>query len=1035
MLQNTKLILVTGGHGFIVSASIIWREHLSYDPTQGGHVARKLVSLGYNVRVTDIMAKPSYGAPTVGEVVSGNLCDPSFCQRVVQGADLVLHFAATMGGMGTIHATNDVIIHKENHSMTINLLAACQAAGVRGFFYASSACVYPESLQGLGADVSLAEGDVWQKAAPRPQGLYGMEKLESELFLPYASNLLVRIARFHNIYGPNGAWTGGREKVPAAFLRKAFAAKLSLAQGLEAEADFEIWGEDGSQRRSFCFVDDAVAAILRLLELDCAEPVTVNIGSEQAVSVLELAKLALRVADVDPMSVNFKFVPGRPLGVGSRNSDNTFVRETLGWEPRVSLEEGMFSTGDWIHRQVEQSLLARDDTERAEFLRLLQTSDVVDLAADAVTFAILLPITSRGLSSPNDCLDNLERFARSLLNTTADDIARLGERYHIRVYLAIDEDDAFLWRARDKSAPEDLLRGRGIHDVVTLPPSHRPKGHVCALWRDCARKAYEDNCDYYVLMGDDVFLHDANWMSTIHHTFGELSEAEGVPHGIGCVAFTDTSFPGMPTFPVIHLTHLEIFGGEVIPDVFTNQDGDPFLFELYRRWGCSTMIPQRIHNGYGGSFEARYSKVHATGWTFGTLDDAASAVEGWLHRRAPVVQRKLTLDILVPCYRVSMEHLEAILALQPSPTCSTKTIIIVDNPECHRTGELMQKYGHRADVRIRVNHKNLGASASRNRGLQESAAEWVHFLDDDVTPEANLLVEAEKVIRAHPTAAGFVCNAQFPSADSIFTTAVHLAGVTYFWDIAEKIEKDVPWGVTANLIARRNVADGIEYDLQFPKTGGGEDIDYCRKKREFSLSHGGEGFFAAPAVKVTHPWWHGGARTYWRFYMWSKGDGGLIKLYPKHSFRDMSPNGGECMLICVLVLVLGICAAAFDLSLSFSFVKLGALFGLSTMLANVAHSFLHHLVLYPERVQNMKTTLTGWRWLCAIAEGAVIRVFSEWGRVVGLLERGEYDLLGMRFDWFCGVWGEGPRREEMKNNQMRAALTVVVFAILIRIFA
>ncbi|KAI1785327.1 NAD-dependent epimerase/dehydratase [Ganoderma leucocontextum] len=1015
MLQNAKLILITGGHGFI-----------------GGHVARKLVSLGHNVRVTDIVAEPSFGAPTVGEVVRGNLCDPSFCKRVVKGVDIVLHFAATMGGMGTIHADNDSIIYDENHAMTTNLLSACKAAGVVEFFYASSACVYPESLQGSGVDVSLAEGDVWKNPPPRPQGLYGQEKLASELVLhQYASTLPIRIARFHNIYGPKGAWNGGREKVPAAFLRKALAAKLSQAPAV----DFEIWGEDGSQRRSFCFIDDAVAAILRLMESDCSEPV--NIGSDQAVSILELAKLALRVADVDPASVTFKFIPDRPQGVGSRNSDNTFVKETLEWEPRVSLEEGMRITGEWIRGQLERSLSMQmqDDTDRPELLHLLQTSDIVNLAADAITFAMLLPITSRGLGSPNDCLDNLERFARSLVETTADDVARLGERYHIRVYLAIDEDDAFLWRSRSKNAAEDLLHAQGIYDVITLPPSRRPKGHVCALWRDCARRAYEDKCDYYVLMGDDIVLHDANWMSTIHRTFGALSAAEGVPHGIGCVAFADTAFPGMPTFPVIHRTHLEIFGGEVIPDIFTNQDGDPFLFQLYRRWGCSTMIPLRIHNKHGGNFEARYDKVSATGWTFGTLDDATSAVEGWLRRQAPAVQRKLTLDIVVPCYRVVMAHLDTILTLQSSTTCSTMFIIIVDNPECPRIGQLMQKYGHRPDVRIRANDKNLGASASRNRGLQESAAEWVHFLDDDVTPDANLLVEAEKAIREHPTAAGFVGNAQFPPADTIFTAAVHLAGVTYFWDIAKKIPHDVPWGVTANLIARRNVADGVEYNLQFPKTGGGEDIDYCRRKREFSLKNGGEAFFAAPVVKVTHPWWYGGARTYWRFYMWSKGDGGLLRLYPEHCYRDLSPNAAECMLVCGLVLVLGICAAAFDLSLSFSLIKLGSLFGSATMLANVAHDFLRHLVLHPERVQNMKTTVRGWRWICAIAEAAVIRVFSEWGRVVGLLERGEYDLLGMRFDWFCGTWGEGPKREEMRNNQIRVVLTVVVFVFLIRIFS
>ena len=129
-------------------------------------------------------------------------------------------------------------------------------------------------------------------------------------------------------------------------------------------------------------------------------------------------------------------------------------------------------------------------------------------------------------------------------------------------------------------------------------------------------------------------------------------------------------------------------------------------------------------------------------------------------------------------------------------------------------------------------------------------------------PDTNILVEAEKAIRLHPNAAGFVGAAHFPSADTVFTTAVHFSGANYFWDVAEKIAKDMPWGVTANLIARRNVADGIEFDLQFPKTGGGEDIDYCRKKRDFSLRQGGDAFFAAPMVKVTHPWWHEGQRTY-----------------------------------------------------------------------------------------------------------------------------------------------------------------------------
>ncbi|KAI9063492.1 glycosyltransferase family 2 protein [Trametes sanguinea] len=1008
MLEKHDLILVTGAHGFI-----------------GGHVVRRLHSLGYKLRVVDIVPQPAYGELGVGEaeVISGNLCDPMFCARVVDGVNHVLHFAATMGGMGTIHAANDFIIYQENHTMTLNLLSACAAAGVRGFFYASSACVYPESLQTPGVDVSLAESDVWKNLPPHPQGLYGLEKLVSELVLEQQHvRMEVRIARFHNVYGPLGSWFGGREKVPAAFLRKAIAAKLSG----DTPVTFEIWG-DGEQRRSFCFIEDAVDAVLRLLESDCSEPI--NVGSDQAVSIQQLAEIALAASGVNRADVVFEYKTERPIGVGSRNSDNTFARARLDWEPRYSLEEGLRITGEWVHSQILHRVSSMDDAERKKFLRQLQASEMVDLHADAITFAILLPITSRGSHSPNDCLDNLGRFAHSLAESTANDVARLGERYAVRIYLAIDDDDGFLWRANGSNQASPILQERGFRDVTTLR-CNRPRGHVCALWRDCARRAYEDGCDYYILMGDDVVLVDPDWMSSIHGTFAKLAEIEGVPHGIGCVAFTDTSFPGMPTFPAIHRTHMDIFDGDVIPSCFTNQDGDPFLFQLYRRWGCSKMISSRIHNELGGSETARYEKVHAAGWTFRPLDDATTAVETWLRRHSPDVERKLTLDVIVPCYRVNMQYLDAFLALRHSSTCEVMFIIIVDDPLSPRVADLMTKYGNRMDVRIRVNRQNLGASASRNRGLQESAAEWVLFLDDDVTPDDDLLLEAEKAISAHPRAAGFVGNAKFPSADSIFTAAVHLAGVTYFWDIAEKIDSDVPWGVTANLIARRNVPDGVHFDLQFPKTGGGEDIDYCRKKRSFSLALGGEPFWAAPEVQVTHPWWYGGSRSYWRFYMWSKGDGGLVKMYPEHCYRDVSPNAAECLLLSAVALLAGLSLAPFDFNHGRRAVVFGLSLSASTMLVNIVYDLYRHLYLHPERVRGMKTTVTGVRWTCAIVEGTFLRVFSEWGRVVGLLERGEYAMFMNRFDWFCGRWGNGPKNEERANNLYKFALTILALAML-----
>ncbi|KAI0750680.1 NAD-dependent epimerase/dehydratase [Daedaleopsis nitida] len=1010
LLDTNHLILVTGGNGFL-----------------GGHVARRLRREGYHrLRIVDISPRPLSDAPPTGEVMIGNLCDPAFCTRAVSSVDVVLHFAANMGGMGTIHAGNDFVIYRENHAMTTNLLAASVEAGVQGFFYASSACVYPESLQTQGTDdVSLSEDDAWKELPPHPQGLYGLEKLASELVLAqYASRLQIRIARFHNVYGPWGSWSGGREKVPAAFLRKAIGAKLA-GDGAER---FEIWG-DGTQKRSFCFVDDAVEGVIRLLKSDCAQPV--NIGSDRSVSIQQLADIAIAAAGLESHTVSFACRADQPIGVASRNSNNTRVHSTLGWAPIVTLEEGMQRTGEWIHDQIVSISATMDAVEKANFLRALQTSDKVDLANDAITFAILLPITSRGSNSPQNCLENLARFARSLAATTADDVSRLGERYRVHIYLAIDHDDEFFWRATGPNAAEALLRAEGFGNVFTLEPSIRPRGHVCALWRDCARKAYEAHaCDYYILMGDDVVVQDPSWMSAIHRAFVDLSEHKGVPHGIGCVAFTDTSFEGMATFPVVHRTHMDIFDGDVIPDCFTNQDGDPFLFQLYRRWGCSQAIPSRIHNTVGGSGAARYDKLHADGWTIQPLDQATTTVATWLQRRFPALHspRKLSLDVIIPCYRVNMAYLDVFLALEPSPTCTVMFIIIVDDPLSPHIGDLMQKYGRRLDVRIRVNSQNLGASASRNRGLQESAAEWVCFLDDDVTPEKDILVEAEKAILAHPDAAGFVGNAYFPSADTVFTAAVHLAGVTFFWDIANKIPYDVPWGVTANLIARRNVLDGVTYNLQFPKTGGGEDIDYCRRKRAFSIAHGGKPFLAVPRVKVTHPWWNGGRRSYWRFYMWSKGDGGLIKLYPEHAYRDTSPNAAECLLGCCVMLLSVPFLTLIDFQLALHVFRVSCLLLAAVMMSNIAYDLVRHLIIHPERNADMKTTVKGAMWLVAIVEGTLIRMFSEWGRVVGLLERGEVGLLMTRFDWFCGVWGDGPRREETRNNVVRNALMMVIFA-------
>ncbi|KAK7054334.1 hypothetical protein VNI00_003528 [Paramarasmius palmivorus] len=1008
-----KIVLITGGFGFI-----------------GSHVAAALYRTGARIRIADIIDKPAIGGTYWHEFKQGDLRDPSFCYDIVDGVHTVLHFAANMGGMGTIHHENAFIIYRDNHLMVLHLIDACLKAGVQKFFYASSACVYPNVLQAAGdSEVSLREGDIWKYSPPSPQGLYGLEKLHSEFLVQqFSSKLDVRIARFHNIFGHGGAWRGGREKAPAAMLRKA------LACSLLKEPVFEVWG-DGKQSRSFLYIDDAVEAVLKLLESECREPV--NVGSDSPVTIQTLAEIALGWVGLDPNNITFSYDLEKPVGVASRNSNNDFVTSTLGWTPSPShsLKDHMKKTGVWIRQEVEAALEQIGDKDREAPLRTLCSSQMVHLTTKPTTFGILLPITSRGSSNPSDCLNNLACFAKSFVQTTHNDTRQTlhGQRYEVVVYLGIDHDDVFLDGGQRDNRAEQVLRREGLHHVCTLI-AHEPKGHVCAIWRNLAKRAWEEGCDYMVLMGDDVVLHDDGWLSTADAEFAKIAASRKVPRGFGCVAFTDVTFPGMPTFPIVHRTHLDIFHGRVVPDVFINQDGDPFLFQLYRRWGCSSMFPSTLSNGIGGEGVARYEKMHAKEWTFEPLETAVSAVELWFEGQgcsnnidtpSETVPgninthiRKITLDVVVPCYRVIIPILQSILNLESPPSCDVMFIVIIDNPSSPDISALKDMFEHRPDVRTRVNGVNMGASESRNRGIRESAADWVHFLDDDIEPRPDLLFEAEKIIRKYPDAAGFVGNVQFPVANSIFTSAVHLAGVTYFWDIATKIDKDVPWGVTANLIARR-AKDGIEYDKIFPKTGGGEDIDYCRKKREYSLNQGRDTFFGAPDVVVTHPWWYEGKRSYWRFYMWSVGDGALIKLYPNNTYRDHTPNSAELICFCVFSMSFSIVTCQWSWFLA----SLQAL--TSVIFANVVHDGYRHLWRDAHRVKNMKSTTVGIHWLVAVVESTFIRMFSEMGRLRGILGRKEWAQAGRRFDWFAGRWGDGPMNEERLNGKQRLALSLL----------
>jgi nucleoside-diphosphate-sugar epimerase len=319
-------VLVTGAGGFI-----------------GHHLVSVLKRRAVWVRGVDVK-HPEYAPSAADEFLLLDLRDSAAARRAAAGVAKVYALAADMGGMGYISSHHARILHN-NAAINLNTLEAAHHAGVRHYLYTSSACVYPEFKQTDAAVTPLREEDAYPA---QPQDAYGWEKLISErLCTHYREDygIETRIVRFHNIFGPLGTWDGGREKAPAAMCRKVATAKLT------GGSDIEIWG-DGEQTRSFCYIDDCLDGLMRLMASDYHEPL--NLGQDRLVTINQLADMVCAVAGV---SLRKRHVPG-PQGVRGRNSDNSRLRQVLGWEPRISLEDGLARTYRWIEDQVRQKLAA-----------------------------------------------------------------------------------------------------------------------------------------------------------------------------------------------------------------------------------------------------------------------------------------------------------------------------------------------------------------------------------------------------------------------------------------------------------------------------------------------------------------------------------------------------------------------------------------------------------------------------------------------------------------------------------------------------
>tara|TARA_B100001094_G_scaffold268965_1_gene272916 strand:- start:5574 stop:7298 length:1725 start_codon:yes stop_codon:yes gene_type:complete len=494
---------------------------------------------------------------------------------------------------------------------------------------------------------------------------------------------------------------------------------------------------------------------------------------------------------------------------------------------------------------------------------------------------------------------------------------------------------------------------------------------LCHLWNRMAMYAFEELfVEAVVLLGDDIVID--NFSDLISDIQDKLKA------GYKCINIREKVHPSWPTFPV---ATRELFP---LPSCFVNQDADPYLYEYARRNGKAITTENiYIRNNTGGvegglmPFTApRYNRQHIE----------------W--RYLLPVSSIITIDVIIPMSRININFLNNILQLPYDHTTTDVRVCVcmdmgINDINEWQKNKLRELELNNNRIRIRINECNKGASFTRTRLLNECHSEYCLFIDDDVNVDNNIIQEYVNAIKQNPEANGFVGLSRLPYDGRNWTNAIHTT-CTFFWHISEwayKYNKKVPWGVTANLMIKWK--PGLYFDTDYPKTGGGEDIDLCIQI--------GQQLIPVPTAKITHPWRPTRFNMWKRMFEWAYGDGILNIKYPQFTFCT-APIFPELLLIYII----------FDISSVWIPV-------LGEFIAQFMWIMFIHPLKYNEELSPVLEEMTFLQKIPIVIESVFARNASELGHTYGHIRRNRFDKLFTRFDWFLGQLPEGVVYEKQRS--------------------